>query len=219
MARPRKSIKANSKGSADISSEALILRAYIDLCYDIGAASITLQKIADRAGVAFGTVRYYFASEKKQIHDEAFKSVLMSSYKSIEDIFFELRKSPKFHPVHAYVEAMFRWASENPADSSFLMYLYYLSSTRVTVAFPVSSTVDRARMRVEGLLHEAIGKKLYPNVRDSAACAAQIHACVVGFGFIAHGFIALGSSGKKKFEDEKSKCLEAVDSIVLRQAV
>lgn len=203
--RPRK----NAAQVPGANSETQIVNAYIRLCHEIGADNVTLQKIADRAGVAFGTVRYYFSSGEKAIYDEAFKLVLMNSYRSIEDLLIEHRKKGSFNPVHMYVETMFQWAKSFPHEGSYLIYMYYLSAAKVPLQILAGETVERARLRVEGLLHEAIGMGIYKPVKDAAECAAKIHSLVVGFGFIALSF-----RDPKKFEVQKRLCTKAIDEVI-----
>ncbi len=186
-----------------------MVRAYVELCYEVGADNITIQKIADRAKVAFGTVRYYFANEEKALHDEAIKLVLTHSYQVIEEIFFELRRKSTFDPIDAYVDTMFQWIAEHPDEGAFLIYFYYLSATRLGLGMRASETVDKARLRVEGLLHEAVGKGLYEPVVNAAETAATIHALTIGFGFIALTF-----SDHKQFNVQREFCRRSVKQLL-----
>jgi AcrR family transcriptional regulator len=192
------------------SLEKAVLEAYLKLSRRVGIAQVTLQKMADLAGVAFGTVRYYFATGEKAIHDEAFALVLQDSYRYIEEVLFEKRRGTKFNPIHLYVETMFLWAIENPEQGSYLIYMYYLSTTDVPLKTEVAETVMKARLRIESLLHEAIGKGLYKPVRDPESCAAHIHALTIGFGFIGLSF-----RNDKKFQLQKKLCIEAIDRLIV----
>lgn len=142
MATPKKKTGKSSSLKKTLGAENQILTTYMELCHRIGVANVTLQKIADQANVAFGTVRYYFSSEKRSLHDEAFQLMLNKSYQAVEEIFFELRKKDSFDPVLAYAETMFQWVFARPVEGSFLIYLYYLSSTQQEMKIMGSATVQ-----------------------------------------------------------------------------
>lgn len=201
----RKKSKVGSKGD----SRSQVINAYIELAHRIGVPNITLEKIAAEAGVAFGTVRYYFNSESTAIHDEAFKRVLERSYANIEIIFSQLRARKDFNPLHSYAEAMLKWVHDDRAAGCFLIYYYYLSASETPHEVSLTEIIEKARVRVESLLLEAVGMGLYRRVPNTKDCAQIIHSTVVG-----HGFVALALKTKKAFEQQTDLCIRNIDSLI-----
>ncbi|WP_413580757.1 TetR/AcrR family transcriptional regulator [Bdellovibrio sp. HCB288] len=191
------------------NSKELIVDAYIALAYEIGAANITLQKIADKAGVAFSTVRYYFTQSDFDIHDEGFKRVMEKSLVGIQSASVKLKKNAALSPIHAYVDSMFHWITEDPENATYLIYTYYLAASQVEAKVILAEVNTSARKKVQSALLESIGLELYKPVKDSAACAASIHACVVG-----HGFIAMTMKTKDAFKTMREQCILAIDALI-----
>jgi len=205
---------ANLKASrSQASSKVLIIDAYIALAYEIGAANITLQKIADKAEVAFSTVRYYFTQSDFDIHDEGFKRVMEKTLEGIQSASVKLKKNAPQNPIHAYVDSMFHWITEDPENSTYLIYTYYLASSKVEAKVVLAQVNEGARRKVQSALLESIGLEIYKPVKDSAACASSIHACVVG-----HGFMAMTMKSKDAFKSMREQCLLAIDSLIKSEA-
>jgi DNA-binding transcriptional regulator YbjK len=211
----RKASKVNLKASTpQLSSKELIVDAYIALVYEIGAANVTLQKIADKAGVAFSTVRYYSMQADFDIHDEGFKRVMAKTFDHNEKSSVGINKrSLQFNPVHKYVDLQFTWITEDLENSTYLIYSYYLASSRVEAKVVLAQVNEAARRKVQSALLESIGLELYKPVKDSAACASSIHACVVG-----HGFIAMTMKTKDAFKSMREQCLMAIDALIKSEA-
>ena len=206
--------KANIKTSREsLSSKELIIDAYIALSYEIGAANITLQKIADKAGVAFSTVRYYFTQSDFDIHNEGFKRVMEKTFEHIQNSSHPIKKNERINPVHAYVDSMFHWITEDPVNSTYLIYSYYLASSKVEATVILSQVTEGARRKVQSALLESIGLEIYKPVKDSAACASSIHASVVG-----HGFVAMTMKSKDAFKSMREQCILMIDSLIKSEA-
>lgn len=201
------------KSDLKLSSKELIIDAYIALAYEIGAANITLQKIADKAGVAFSTVRYYFTQADFDVHDEGFKRVMVKTFEHIQKSSEAIKRATRLNPVHDYVDSMFRWIAEDPENATYLLYTYYSASSQVDAKVSLSQVNEGARRKVQSALLESIGLELYKPVKDSAACASSIHACVVG-----HGFIAMTMKTKDPFKSMREQCLVAIDSLIKSEA-
>lgn len=206
--------KTNIKTSGpQLSSKELIIDAYIALAYEIGAANITLQKIADKAGVAFSTVRYYFTQADFDIHDESFKQVMVKTFEHIKKASEGIKRSARFNPVHDYVDSMFGWVIEDPEKATYLIYTYYSASSQVNAKVSLAQVNEAARRKVQSALLESVGLEIYKPVKDSAACASSIHACVVG-----HGFIAMTMKTKDAFKSMREQCILAIDSLIKSEA-
>lgn len=196
-----------------MKSRDAILEAYVDLAYEIGVANVTLQKIADKAGVAFGTVRYYFSSDEGEvIHEAAFQNALAHSFIEIEKISARLRAKKNANPVHVYLESMLTWVRDFPAYGSFLIYYYYVSSSKVRTTTNLAEVNARARQKIESLLLESIGLGLYPPAKNLKDAAMVIHSTVIGA-----GFVAMATGTRVAFETQRELCLSSVDAFLKKR--
>lgn len=196
--------KLQKKPQLDLKESVLL--AFIDLVYEKGIEHVTLQKVATKAGVAFGTVRYHYANEESNLTDSAISFVYNSGYKFIESFSAEARKNPHFNPVKNYVEMMFAWIELYPAQANMLMYYWYLCTGKNRTALVNSSYVDLAVQRLVSYLHEAIGMKIYEPTDSVNIKAAQIHAAIMGAGIVA--------MTTRDYKTKKEMCLGMVDSIM-----
>lgn len=210
MAKARTPKSSAKKPVSSIgSTETDILEAFIRLQYQKGAANIVLQDLAQEVGVAFGTIRYHFNQAGRDVSQEALVYVIKKAYVYIDDHLFKARSQESFNPVSAYVKAMFSWVQHYPADSSLLVYYYYLCATQVNVSISNQVFLEKARLRIEAYVHEAIGRKLYPPLSDVATSALKIHMTVLG------GCIAAStqrSEGQYKLQTEL--CLAVIEQIL-----
>lgn len=197
------------QGPAEQSVRDAIVFAYIELISEIGAANVTLQKVAARADVAFGSVRYYFADSDEALHDAAIEVVLRTPFLMIEEEMFRARKKKDFDPVKTYVETMFLWISKYPSMGNFLIYFYYLSSTKMKLNNLNADLVDRAHSRIESYINEAVGKGVYQAPKDISLAAKAIHSSLIGA-----GFIGLSMKSKSEIHERKQLCLKLVDRIL-----
>lgn len=196
---------ASSTGSMDTD----ILEAFTRLQYQKGAAKIVLQDLAKEVGVAFGTIRYHFNQAGRDVSQEALVYVIKKAYIYIDDQLFKARSQETFNPVQAYIKAMFSWVQNYPADSSLLVYYYYLCSTQVSVSIPNQVFLEKARLRIEALVHEAVGRKLYPPPADVSKSALKIHTTVLG------GCIAAGTQrSEEQYELQTTLCLAVIEQIL-----
>ena len=183
-----------------------VLMAFIDLVYEQGIESITLQKVADRAAVAFGSVRYHYVEKENNLTDSAISYVYQSGYKFIESFSVEARKNPEFNPVKNYVEMMFAWIELYPAQANMLMYYWYLCTGKNRTQLINSNYVDLAVQRIVSYIHEAIGKNIYSPTPSVQTKAAKIHAAVMGTGIVA--------MTTRDYEAKKNMCLAMIEAIM-----
>ena len=199
--------KIQKKPQLDLKESVLL--AFIDLVYEKGIESVTLQKVATKAGVAFGTVRYHYANEKESLTDSAISFVYNSGYKYIEAFSAEARKNADFNPVKNYVETMFTWTEKYPAQANMLMYYWFLCTGKNRTALVNSGYVDLAVQRLVSYIHEAIGMKIYKSTDSVNSKAAQIHAAIMGAGIVAMTM--------RDYQLKKQMCLDMVDLIMQQE--
>lgn len=200
---------AKSKEIDTQSSKERLLESYLQLCYEQGAAAITIQMIADRAKVAFGTVRYYFAEEENRIDFEAIRYTADKIYSFIDEQMFQQRRQSGFNPLHAYVKVMGHWAQKFPHHASYEVYYYYLCATNVETPISNQSFRERAYARIESLLNEAIGMGLYPQIRHKTETAKMIHALVLGT-----VLTVVTSHRDKSARDFLENCQKNIDALI-----
>lgn len=199
--------KEAPKAAVDVQTG--ILEAYSQLQYQKGAAQVVLQDLAEEVGVAFGTVRYHFNQAGRDVAQEALIHVVKKAYVYIDDQIFKARQEKDFNPIHAYVRAMFAWVKQSAPDSSLLVYYYYLCSTKAPVAIPNQLFLEKARLRIEAFIHEAVGRKIYAAPSDVAHVALQIHMTLLGGCVVA---------STQRMEDQyllqSDLCLSVIDLIL-----
>lgn len=191
------------------SVEIQILDAYSQLQYKKGANSVVLQDLANEVGVAFGTVRYHFNENGKDIGQEALLHVLKKAYAYIDEELFKARPTKNFNPIKAYIRIMFNWVREFPAESSLIIHYYYLCSTQVEQIISNQTFLDRARLRIEALIHESIGRKIYTSLTDVPSLALQIHMVLLG------ACMVVGTQrNDKEFDLQVKLCQDVIDQIL-----
>ena len=194
-----------------VSVQTEILDAYSQLQYQKGAAQVVLQDLAQEVGVAFGTVRYHFNQAGRDVAQEALIHVVKKAYVYIDDEIFKARQAENFNPIHAYVKAMFGWVKQSAPDASLLVYYYYLCSTKAPVAIPNQLFLEKARLRIEALIHESMGRKIYPAPADVSQAALQIHMTLLG-GCV----VASTQRQDEQYDLQSSLCLSVIDLILRR---
>lgn len=186
-----------------------ILEAYSKLQYEKGASNVVLQDLAKEVGVAFGTVRYHFNQAGREVHQEALIHVVKKAYVYIDEHLFKARLKEDFNPVQAYVRSMFSWVQQSAPDSSLLAYYYYLCSTKAAVAITNQIFLERARLRIEALIHEAVGRKIYPAPVDVSRTALQVHMTLLG------GCMVAGTQrDEKQYQMHMELCQGIIDLIL-----
>jgi len=114
-------------------TETKILEAFLKLSIEIGVSNVTLDKVASKAKVAFGTVRYHFAGQKKlNLEQAAVIYVFYHGYRFLED-YMSINADPK--GLESYIKGNFEWFNSHSAHSSYLLYFYYLEAIGAKLPF------------------------------------------------------------------------------------
>ncbi|MES2768731.1 MAG: TetR/AcrR family transcriptional regulator [Bdellovibrionota bacterium] len=193
------------------SVEIQILEAYSRLQYKKGANDVVLQDLADEVGVAFGTVRYHFNENGKDVGQEAVLHVLKTAYAYIDEHLFKARSTKNFNPIKSYIQIMFNWVREFPAESSLIIHYYYLCSTQLEQIIPNQIFLERARLRIEALIHESVGRKIYTSPNDVSSLALQIHMTLLG------ACMVVGTQrNDKEFDLQVKLCQDIIDQILMK---
>lgn len=175
-----------------------ILDAYIALCAEIGITSVTLQKVAKKAKIAFATVRYHFAEQGVNLEYEAALHVAQSGQRFTQKSIDEARGDKKFDGLKAYVETTFDWIETCPEQAKYLVYFYYLSGTKLELPIRNDSLINTARLRTAALLHENIGRGLIQPHKDVNLLAEKIHSIVFGSGVLAMSVATREEYGRQR---------------------
>jgi hypothetical protein len=177
VGRPQESMAGDLKD--------LILRTYFEICWVDGVETVTLQKVADRSGVALTTVRYHFQLKGLSLSQVAQNYVSDKTYQYLDAGMLQARALPGYDPVLAYIDVMFSWLEQEPVQASFLVYYYYLCSTQVSVEIENKELVEIAQRRILSLVYEGVGRKLYSFTEDPIRLSAKIQMLVTGGCMIA----------------------------------
>jgi len=165
--------------------EERIITAFIAICHESGVESVSFQRVADRSGVSFSSVRYHFAGDDRtNLTDAASLYVIQKAYLFIEEKLNEARrkyKSPNL--VRAYLQTMLSWIQASRAEATFLLYFYYLNATKRKTPVSADLVFSTGIHRIRSLLHESIGNASLPplsGIDDLARAIQQIvqGACV-----------------------------------------
>lgn len=161
-----------------------ILESYLKLCQKESPSNVTLQKVADHAKLAFGTVRYNFAEDEMNLTTAGLLYAVSRGQQFIENYLKAAQKKKSYNALAEYILGTFEWIYKEPTHASFLFYFYYLTTTSYKLPFSNEDFVSTARRRVQALLYESIGRGLYKPVANVEALSIQIHTLVVGAGLI-----------------------------------
>ncbi|HEX4926233.1 MAG TPA: hypothetical protein VFV50_19220 [Bdellovibrionales bacterium] len=187
-----------------------ILESYLKLCQKESPSNVTLQKVADHAKLAFGTVRYNFAEDEMDLTTAGLLYAVTRGQRFIETYLKEAEKKKSYNGLAEYILGTFEWIREEPSHASFLFYFYYLTTTSYKLPFSNEDFITTARRRVQTLLYECIGRGLYKPVGNVEALSIQIHTLVVGAGLVV---------ATTKSEAQRNKLFEttfrAIESLIL----
>lgn len=189
--------------SSGLNLRQKILDAYFDICRHDGIESVTLQKLADRSGVALTTVRYHFQMQGVSLSQVATDYMSDKTYEYLDQGMLHAREGKNFDPVRAYIHVTFRWIEEQPVQASFLIYYYYLSSTQVEQRVTNKELIEIAHRRIQGLIHEGLGMKLYRHEGDTLKLSRQIHLIITGA-----CMYAITARDSEFIQTHKDLCLE-----------
>lgn len=191
------------------STQLKLVESHLELFNEMEPSQVTLQKVAERANVAFGTVRYHFAGKPLDLTQASILYVVQTAYQFIEEQIGKHRTDANFHPINAYVHAMFDWVEQYRSHSSFLVYYYYLSAIQVPLEIKTTFFLERARIRIRALLHEAIGQELYPGLRATDSLVLEIHSLITGACLIGKIDILGGT------KTQREVTLKAVEKLII----
>ncbi len=192
-----------------------LVEAYLELSFRIGIELVTLQKVADEAKVAFGSVRYHFVREgQPDLMSAATTYVVLKGYQAIETRLSADRSRKTFNPLHSYVNAMFEWTEKSRKESSYLLYFYYRCGTRNELALSNETLVDTARRRIRQLMSESVGLGLYPKLpSDLDHRIKRIHALLLG------ALVVAGTERRADaFGRQRDVVLKGIDEIMAKKS-
>ena len=186
-----------------------ILDAALSIALEHGFSQVTFEKIAKIADVSFGTARNYFVQTGKPIWLCLGEYVADIGYNFLEDRMSVYRQKANFNPVHAYIRIMFEWSVKYRAHTSFWLYAYHVSSTDETEDNIGKNSFERAWLRVEGYVNEAVGRGIYQPVTKSMNVAKSIHSVLLGY------WISFLVSHSKPSEKDIDTIIRVIDQILM----
>jgi AcrR family transcriptional regulator len=161
--------------------ELRIVEAYIDTVEKVGVEKVSLQKVADQAGVAYGSVHYYFGAEENSLRDSALIFIAQSSGEYLQKALLKAQSQPKVNSLHAYLEAKLRWNNQFPKYAQLWCYFLYLTTQNKEFRKLHGQMDEMDRNQIKTLIFQEVGKgryKISPN-QIEATCQI-IHQTILG---------------------------------------
>ena len=160
--------------------EVEILDAYLRCASKSGVESVTLQKVAAEAKIAFSTVRYYFAGKPYTLAEFAAFSIVKEIQAFTQEFIAKKKARDGHDGIKTHIRASFEWIAANPIKSKHLLYFYYLNAYKPKFPMRANTLFNVARDRFESLIHEGIGRGIYPKADDPRELATQVHTLLIG---------------------------------------
>ncbi len=130
--------RANRSG---VATRAKIIEAAIAVLVDNGFAGFTLQAVADRAGVLFGSVTHHYGTRDRLI--EAMLAAILARYRARFDELIVAVRMDEVGPVRALVGWLLDDAVD-PETSGIFLELWAMASHLPVVAEGVNGLYDEA---------------------------------------------------------------------------
>lgn len=191
------------------SVKQLIVKSYIKLCHQNSNNTVTLQMIANEAGVAFSTVRYYFAKDPLLLEKEAIDYTFKFAHNFFHKTSQEFRENEHHNPLIDYVEASFQFIDKHPEIFSYTMYFYYLLSTNAKFVKGNEDYLNIAIKRVESLIYESIGRGFYKKNSQITKKAKKIHTILYGNLLLTFTLASKKSEYSERLDHTK-ECIELI---------
>lgn len=173
--------KKNSKNLVKVKTDAnqAILNAYLEISYNEGVAQMTLQKLSTATGLSPSNVKYHIDNNNETLEEQAKVFIRNHINLYLETEIFKDKQSNGFNPLHSYVQHMLGWAYKYKVYSSYLIYIYHLTSTQEKNDY--SSILLKALSRIETFLNEGVGMGIYPlNIKNKGEIVRSVHALILG---------------------------------------
>lgn len=165
--------------SKDLVTREKLIEAYLALAMKEGLENVTYQKVATKAKVAFGTVRYHFADTDLDLLQSAVVFVAQKGQLFIERYLEKQRREVDFDPVKSYIEGTFEWIGKHRKHASFLVLFYYTATTDRKMAISNERFLSTALTRIKSLALEGAALGIYASIPNDSQIVA-IHSAIVG---------------------------------------
>lgn len=189
----KKSKSVPSRGKTDA-----ILESYLVCAQREGVEHVTLQKVADEAGLAYGTVHYHFGKDERGLLGAALEYVGAASARYMDEELAPAGLGGKADGVKAYVDAKFAWSQKFPTYASMLCYFIYQSSRDKAAAALTERLQSDQAATIATLVLQEIGKGRYPMRADVRETAERIQLTLGGGQLAALGQTAARQAHWKK---------------------
>jgi hypothetical protein len=192
-----------------------ILESFLILASEKGGpGSVTLQMVAKKSKLAFGTVRYHFSSpEKPSLEEAAIQYVFKKSYEYHDQFIIRARANSKdtFNPLHAYIDSMLGWAQLYPIYAQFIVYFFYLWTThfgKKKYEKLKDNYYQTVFSRIDSFLHEAIGRGHYSTIKNTELCVQLIYDLI-----LSECLRLAMNLGAQSLQQRKNICKQTIDKI------
>lgn len=160
--------------------EIKVLEAFLQVTQEQGIEAVTLQKVADKAGMAYSSVHYYFGKPERNLIDSAFNYVVNNSVNYIQNELGPHTLDPKINSLKILIEKKFEWNEKFPIYASIWTYFLYL--TQRDPKYKAMNDEINAMMasKIQTVLIQEIGKGRYPIMKKLDVLVAQIQQVLFG---------------------------------------
>jgi len=187
-----------------------ILEAYLEVALAEGIESVTLQKVAKQAKVAYATVHYYFGKSRLSILESALVYVGIASEKYIDQSMQTALLRSDQSSLAAYVNAKFEWNDKFPEYARLWCYFIYQCSRDADYRKLHAEFFDENTHRVQTFLLLEMGKGRYPALRDLPELAAKLYQVIMGAMILTMS----ASTSPKALKERKRLTLETVETVI-----
>lgn len=161
-----------------------ILQAYFELAHSMGVDKITLASLSEKTGLSPSNVKYHIDNSDISLEKIAIQKVRQSVNMYLDEKIFLDRVEKKFDPLKSYAKHMLQWSQDYPQFSTYLLFVYYRTSTSMGFESGedrYENILKKAVGRIESLLNEGIGMGLYTvETAQRKEFIATFHALVLG---------------------------------------
>lgn len=164
----------------------------------VGAAAVTLQKVAARAKVPFPTAHYHFGGDRNELIEAGIQYISRQAAQfTMEHL---SRRIAAGEPaLDAYINVTFDWIDTHVSEARVWLYSYYSASISKSAKTTLSETMMRAKQRLLQLLLEERGRASSPlGTPPSADFVSEVYSMMLGYGIQQ---VAVGDA------DARKKCL------------
>ncbi|MFT6071379.1 MAG: AcrR family transcriptional regulator [Bacteriovoracaceae bacterium] len=165
-----------------------IVEGFLKLAEIHGVPNVTMQKLADELKISLGSIHYHFGNKDgPSLLDCAILHVSQESIKYINFYIERALSNGSFDGISTYIQVLYDFCRNYPHHGRLWLYFYYLSIFESKERENNQNYIPLMRNRIEQVLTLAIGKGIYPKLKDLTQLSQKIHYTIIGALILAGG--------------------------------